>query len=183
VTEGQYVTTGQPLAVITKNQKFVLKAEVSLKYIDRISNITDANFKLVQNQEVFEVKALNGRLLYIGKNTEGKSPYLPVFFQIDGRPEFIPGSFAEIYLKTTAINNAIVIPISSLIEEQGIYFAYVQTAGESFQKRELKLGVSDGVLVQVLSGLSEDERLVTKGTYQIKLSQASGTMPAHGHEH
>jgi membrane fusion protein, heavy metal efflux system len=37
--------------------------------------------------------------------------------------------------------------------------------------------------VQVLSGVTEGERVVTKGGYQIKLSQASGTLPAHGHEH
>jgi RND family efflux transporter MFP subunit len=183
VSEGQYVTAGQPLAVITKNQKLVLKAELSLKYIDRASSIRDANFKLVQNNKIFEVKQLDGLLLSIGKNTGENSPYLPVLFQINGIHEIIPGSFAEVFLKTTTIKNALVIPFAALIEEQGVFYAYVQTAGESFQKRELKLGISDGLLVQVLSGLSEGERVVTKGAYQIKLSQASGTMPAHGHEH
>jgi membrane fusion protein, heavy metal efflux system len=77
----------------------------------------------------------------------------------------------------------LVIPVSALIEEQGVFYAYVQTEGESFQKRELKLGANDKEKVQVLSGLTEGERVVTKGAYQIKLSQASGTMPAHGHEH
>jgi len=183
VTEGQYVTAGQLLAVVTKNQKLVLKAEVSLKYADRISGITDANFRLIQNNKTFNTKQLNGRLISFGKTTGENIPYLPIHFQIDGSSEIIPGSFAEVFLKTTAINNALVIPTSALIEEQGVFFSYVQTAGESFQKRELKLGVNDGVLVQVLAGLSEGERVVTKGAYQIKLSQASGTMPAHGHEH
>jgi membrane fusion protein, heavy metal efflux system len=95
----------------------------------------------------------------------------------------IPGSYAEVFLKTTPISGVLVIPISSLVEEQGIFYAYVQTAGESFQKRELKLGANDGQNVQILSGLAEGERVVTKGAYQIKLSQSSGTLPAHGHEH
>jgi multidrug efflux pump subunit AcrA (membrane-fusion protein) len=76
-----------------------------------------------------------------------------------------------------------VIPVSALLEEQGVFFAYVQTEGESFQKRELKLGASDGEWVHILSGITEGERVVTTGAYQIKLSTASGTMPAHGHEH
>ena len=75
------------------------------------------------------------------------------------------------------------VPVSALIEEQGVFYVYVQTEGESFQKRELKLGANDGQKVQVLSGVSEGERVVTKGGYQIKLSQASGALPAHGHEH
>jgi multidrug efflux pump subunit AcrA (membrane-fusion protein) len=102
---------------------------------------------------------------------------------MEGRPELLPGSFVEVFLKTAPINDALVIPVSALIEEQGVFYAFVQTEGESFQKRELKLGANDGQRVQVLTGVSEGERVVTKGGYQIKLSQASGTLPAHGHEH
>ncbi|WKZ19450.1 MAG: hypothetical protein QY310_02550 [Candidatus Jettenia sp. CY-1] len=59
----------------------------------------------------------------------------------------------------------------------------MQTSGEGFQKRELKIRVSDGMNVQVLAGIKEGERVVTKGAYQIKLATISGKMPAHGHEH
>jgi membrane fusion protein, heavy metal efflux system len=47
----------------------------------------------------------------------------------------------------------------------------------------LKLGGNNGEFVEVLSGISEGERVVTKGSYQIKLSTMSGALPAHGHEH
>lgn len=183
VSEGQYVSSGQPLAVITKNQRIVLKADVSLKDADKINSIQEANFRLVQSKEQFNTKQLNGKLMATGKTTSANSPFVPVYFQIDGKPNLLPGSFAEVYLKTTPVNDALVIPISALVEEQGIFYAYVQTEGESFQKRELKLGANDGMKVQVLSGIIESERVVIKGAYQIKLAQASGTMPAHGHEH
>jgi RND family efflux transporter MFP subunit len=183
VSEGQFVSAGQPLATITKNQRLVLRADVSLKDAGRISTIQEANFTVVQNKLTYNTKNLNGRLLTIAKATGNNTPYIPVHFQIDGRPGMIPGSFAEVYLKTVPIYNALAIPVSALVEEQGVFYAYVQTEGESFQKRELKLGANDGEKVQVLSGLAEGERVVIKGAYQIKLSQASGALPAHGHEH
>lgn len=183
VSEGQYVSTGQPLAIITKNQRLILKADVSLKYADKISSIQEANFTVIQNKQSYNTKELNGKLLAVGKTTADNSPFIPVHFQIDGKPGMLPGSFAEVFLKTIPINDALVIPVTALIEEQGIFYAYVQTAGESFQKRELKLGANDGQKVQVLSGVAEGERVVIKGAYQIKLSQASGVLPAHGHEH
>jgi len=183
VSEGQYVSAGQPLATITKNQRLVLKADVSLKDADKISSIQEANFTIIQNKESYNTKELNGKLLSVGKTTAGNSPFIPVHFQIDSKPGMLPGSFAEVFLKTIPINDALVIPVSALVEEQGIFYVYVQTEGESFQKRELKLGANDGQKVQVLSGVTEGERVVTKGGYQIKLSQASGTLPAHGHEH
>lgn len=183
VSEGQYVSAGQPLATITKNQRLVLRADVSMKDADKISSIQEANFTLMQNKQSFNTKELHGKVLAIGKTTAGNSPFIPVHFQVDSKPGMLPGSFAEVYLKTAPINDALVIPVSALVEEQGIFYVYVQTEGESFQKRELKLGANDGQKVQVLSGVAEGERVVTKGGYQIKLSQASGTLPAHGHEH
>jgi len=183
VSEGQFVTAGQPLATITKNQRLILRADVSLKDADRINSIEEANFTIIQNKMTYNTKNLNAKLLSVGKTTGDNSPFIPVHFQMDSRPGMFPGSFAEIYLKTVPIYNTLVIPVSALVEEQGIFYVYVQTEGESFQKRELKLGANDGQKVQVLSGLSEGERVVTKGAYQIKLSQASGALPAHGHEH
>ncbi len=183
VSEGQYVSAGQPLATITKNQRLVLRADVSLKDADRITSIQEASFTIIQNKLNYNTKALNGKLLSVAKTTGDNTPYIPVHFQIDSRPGMLPGSFAEVYLKTVPIYNALVIPASALVEEQGIFYVYVQTEGESFQKRELKLGANDGEKVQVLSGVNEGERIVTKGAYQIKLSQASGALPAHGHEH
>ena len=94
----------------------------------------------------------------------------------------IGGVVVEVFLQSGS-RPTLVIPVSALLEEQGIFYAYVQTEGESFQKRELKLGASDGIHVEVISGIREGERVVTKGAYQIKLSTASGTLPAHGHEH
>lgn len=183
VSEGQYVSAGQPLATITKNQRLILKADVSLKDADKINSIEEANFTIIQNKQSYSTKELNGKLLAVGKTTAANLPFVPVLFQIDSKPGMLPGSFAEVYLKTTPINDALVIPVSALVEEQGVFYVYVQTEGESFQKRELKLGANDGQKVQVLSGVNEGERVVTKGGYQIKLSQASGALPAHGHEH
>jgi membrane fusion protein, heavy metal efflux system len=183
VSEGQYVAAGQPLATITKNQRLLLRVDVSLKDAGRATSISEANFTIIQNKLTYSTSTLNGRLVSVAKTTSGNSPYVPVHFEIDGRPGMLPGSFAEVYLKTMPLYNVLIIPATALIEEQGIFYVYVQTAGESFQKREIKTGANDGVNVQILSGLVEGERVVTKGAYQIKLSQASGALPAHGHEH
>lgn len=183
VSEGQFVEAGTPLAAISKNKKLILQANVSQKYFDKLSLITSANFKTTDNEKVFSTTELNGSLISYGKSASANSPFLPVIFEIDNAGNIIPGSVAEVYLKSFPIPDALIIPISSLIEEQGNFFVYVQTEGESFQKREVKIGASDGIDVQLLSGVNEDERVVTKGAYQIKLSTASGTLPAHGHEH
>jgi len=183
VSEGQFVATGTALASISKNKKLVLQANVSQKYFNKLPSIMSANFRTSDNEQMFSTSALNGKIISYGKSASANTPFIPITFEIDNTGNLIPGAVAEVFLKSTPVPDAMVIPVTSLIEEQGNFFVYIQTEGESFQKREVKLGASDGMNVQVLSGVEEGERVVTRGAYQIKLSTASGTLPVHGHEH
>lgn len=183
VNEGQFVEAGTPLAMVSKNKKLILQANVSQKYFSKLPTITSANFKPVGTQEVFDTKMLNGKIVSFGRSTTSNSGFLPITFEIDNKGNLISGAVAEVFLKSLVIPNALVIPVLALMEEQGNFYVYVQLGGERFEKREIKIGESDGEQVQVLSGLSDGERVVTKGAYQIKLSSASGALPAHGHEH
>lgn len=183
VAEGQYVSVGQPIASVSQNRSLVLKAEVSQKYFSKLPLISSANFKTAYDNKTYSIESLNGKLLSYGKSNDANTLFIPVTFSFDNKGDVVPGSLVDVYLKLQPFDGAIVIPVSALIEEQGVFYAYVQTAGESFVKRELKMGGSDGIQVQVLSGLKEGERVVTKGAYQIKLATASGAIPAHGHAH
>lgn len=183
VSEGQFVETGTPLAIISQNKKLILQVNVSQRYFHKLSTISSANFKTAGSETVFNTQDLNGKVISYGRSTSANSPLIPITFEIDNIGNIIPGSIAEVYLKSSPIPNALIIPYISLMEELGNYYVFVQTRDESFQKREVKLGASDGIHVQILSGLEEGERVVTKGAYRIKLSSASGEIPAHGHEH
>lgn len=183
VTEGQFVEQGQPLASVSQNKRLIVRADVSQKYFAQLGKVFSANFRTTYNGKTYSTDSLNGKVLSYGKATEATTFLTPVYFEIDNKGEFMPGSFIEVFIKTGGVQDALVIPQTALIEEQGSFYVYVQTGGESFEKREVKLGGGDGMNVQVLSGVNEGERVVTKGAYQIKLSTMSGTVPAHGHEH
>ena len=137
----------------------------------------------MNRQEVFSIQDLKGKLLSYGRSAAENNPFVPITFEFINSPNIISGSLAEVFLQSAVINDAFVIPVSALIEEQGFFYVYVQKGGESFEKRLVKTGAGDGIHVQIISGLDEGERVVDKGAYQIKLSAASGAMPAHGHEH
>ena len=92
--------------------------------------------------------------------------------------------YVELYLKTTTNTNALIVPNTSLIEDQGNFFVYVQINPELFEKREIKIGSSDGLKTEIISGINKNERVVTKGAIFLKLAQATGTLDANsGHNH
>jgi len=184
VKEGQFVEAGQTIATVSKNKRLILQSFVSQQYFNQLAAISSANFTASANSKtIYNTTMLNGSKPTFGKSAMTNAPYISVTFEIDNMGSIIPGSVVEVYLKSESLPDVLVVPVSALIEEQGIFYVYVQTGGESFEKREVQLGVNDGFEVQVLKGIEEGERVVTKGAYQIKLATASGALPAHGHEH
>ena len=183
VREGQYVEAGQPLATLSGQEKLVLRVDVPQHYAATLSRLQGATFRTTYDTTLYRSEDLDGKLLSYGKAASEESVFLPVYFGLANRGNLLPGAFTEVYLRTREAEPALVIPASALVEESGYYYAYVQTSGEGFEKRSLQLGPSDGRQVAVRSGIRAGERVVTKGAYQIKLSTASGAVPAHGHEH
>ena len=183
VSDGQYVQSGEPLAVITQNKKLIIHADVSQKYFAELPQISSANFKTAYDPVVYSIDDFNGKILSYGKTVGNKANYLPVYFEIDNKGKLLSGSFVEVYLKTIPVKNAVVISQQAIMEDYENHYVFVQTAGESFEKRNVKIGISDGMLTQILSGVNEGEWVVTKGAYQVKMASMSSAIPAHGHSH
>ena len=184
VAQGEYVTVGQAIATISQNQKLQLKAEVSEKNYKLLKNIVNANFKTAYDDVLYKLSDLNGRLLSYGRTSGQQSFYIPVTFEFDNIGDIIPGSFTEIYLMANPQKNVLTIPVSSLTEEQGLYFVYTQIEEEIFKKQEVSLGQNNGERVHIISGLNEGDKVVTNGVYQVKLAATSSVMPeGHGHSH
>ena len=183
VTDGQFVEEGTPLVEITNSRRLLLQAEVSQQYLPQLAQVRSANFKAPYQEEMQSLDNYNGRLVTYGKVLEPGSSFIPVLFELDNLRELIPGSFVELFLLTNPIENTLVIPRSALMQDYNMTYVYVESGGESFEKRPIKLGVDDGFQVQVLSGLKDGEWVVTEGAYQIKMASMSSTIPAHGHEH
>ena len=95
----------------------------------------------------------------------------------------MPGSFAEVWLLTRPRENVLSVPVSALTEEQGLYFVYLKLDGSCYKKQEVKLGESDGIRTEIVSGLKPGDNVVTKGVYNVKLASASNIIPAHTHNH
>jgi hypothetical protein len=178
------VETGQPIAVIAQNKTLLLRAEVQQKYARHLMSIASANIKTAEEDKTYSLEELNGKVLSVGRATTADNFLIPVTLQINNVGNFIPGSIVEIYLITVSDAQALTIPISAVLEEQGNFFVYVQVTPELFEKREIKTGATDGISTEVISGLADDERIVLKGAVLIKLSQATGALDAHsGHVH
>ena len=182
VAQGEYVTVGQQIATVTQNKRLQLRAEVSENNFRILKSINSANFKLAYDNTVYKLSDLNGKLLSYGKSSGDQTFYIPVTFEFDNIGDIIPGAFTEVYLLSSPQENVISVPVPSITEEQGLNFVYLQLDEEGYKKQEVMLGQNNGERVQILSGLKNGDKVVTKGVYQVKLAATSSVMP-EGHAH
>lgn len=182
VNQGDYVETGTPIAVVSQNRRLRLRADVSEKYYGLISGIKDANFSTSYSDVAYNLKALNGRLVGYGKASDGDY-YIPVTFEFDNKGDLIAGSYVDVFLKSSASSKSISVPVSAVVEDQGIHYVFVQEDETCFTKREVRLGQSDGQRVLVKSGLKEGEVVVATGAVQVKLASVTAVPAGHTHSH
>lgn len=181
---GNYVETGDPLLAINNGKRLVLKADVRGKYMRMLPYIQDVKIKIMETGEIIDLEEINGELLSYGKTTNSDNYLVPVVYEVDNVEEIISGNFVELYLQCAGSKKVIVIPTSSILEEQGNYFVFVQLTPELFEKQEVKIGATNGKQTEILSGLNATERIVSVGGVLIKLSKATGGLDAHsGHVH
>ncbi len=183
VTEGQYVEAGQPLAHLLRGSKQQVSIDVAPRFIEYLGLISEAVFVNPYNGNAYSLKDLSGRLLSFDRIPKSESRYTAVYFEVNNHPDLPAGSMVEAYLQTKPSQPFLGIPKTALTEEMGSYVVYVQCSGESFERRVVQIGQSDGKTVQILNGLKQGERVVSKGSVRIKQASMKTDAPAHGHVH
>lgn len=183
VNQGGYVSVGTPIMIISSNRRMQLKADVPERYFKELRNIVSANFRPDYDEAVYKLSDLHGKVLSYGKSSEDDSPYIPIIFEFDNIGDFVPGSFVEVYLLAAPQSGVISVPISALVEEQGIWSVYLRRDSEHYEKREVKLGRSNGVRMEVISGLHPGDEIVVSGTSQVRLAASSSSVPESHHQH
>ncbi|MBT3801955.1 MAG: efflux transporter periplasmic adaptor subunit, partial [Bacteroidetes bacterium] len=131
----------------------------------------------------FDIVDYEGKLLSIGRSIEKNTTLVPVYFEFTNPDNILPGSFASVYLKIPKQEKKLIVPIEALIETQGNYALIVQLEGELYSKRDVKIGASDGQMVEILDGLKAGEVIVTTGAYRVYLASMASDLPAHAHVH
>lgn len=179
-SNGDYVEQGANLVTIGTGRSRLLKTQLSASHNPSKESIANVWYK-DDNGNWNEVEG--GSIVSVGKEVEDRKPMIPVYIKVDDVVEMPEGSFTEVQIALGQAETEIVVPEAALLEDYGNFSVIVQTGGESFERRPVKIGKRNGKNAQVLSGLEAGDVVVTIGNYQVKMASMSGQTPAHGHEH
>ena len=180
VENGDYVERGTALFEIVKNTRGRIEVDVPQKYFDKLSHITSAVFVTASGKK-YDTAALEGKVITYSKSVSSAG-LLSLIIEYDSTGDVPEGAFADVYLRVDSTFDAITIPACAITEEQGEYFVYVKTCSDSYRKQPVVIGMTDGINVEIKSGLKAGETIVTAGVYRVKLAGNTGAIP-HSHEH
>jgi membrane fusion protein, heavy metal efflux system len=182
VAPGAWVTEGQQLARIVDRDQLWLDVSVPEAYVSELGKVSGAWFQLEGIEGALAVPG--SALVSVGTEIDAQTRTLPVRFQIDnvGR-ELFAGMTTQAHLFVDAPQLTTAIPVEALVEDGGADVVYVQTGGESFERRMVKLGIRDGDYIAVLDGVAPGEWVVARGAHSIKLASSSTAAIGHGHAH
>ncbi|MBK8943637.1 MAG: efflux RND transporter periplasmic adaptor subunit [Ignavibacteriae bacterium] len=185
ISLGSQIEIGQELFTIVNPSKLILVANLPANNFNQANESKDASFKVEGYNKEFSISKLNGRKISVSSSLNQQNRTIPIYYEFDNPQNLIKvGMYAEVFVKTGELKNTIVIPETAIIDEEGMHTAYVQAEGEAFEKRILKTGITDNGLIEVLEGINENERIVTKGAYQVRLAALSPESAiGHGHVH
>lgn len=183
IKSGEYVDVGTPVATVTKNSQLILKADLPSRESSHLGELATANFIPEGTDTVIKLAEMNGKRISgnIGIASNG---YIPVYFSFVGSPLSFPGGYAEVYLICGERKGVISVPRDALIEIQGNKYIYVCEDEDEYEKRLVKTGASDGERIEILSGIKEGEKIVSKGASIIRMAEVSAVAPpSHSHNH
>ncbi|MBR3883764.1 MAG: efflux RND transporter periplasmic adaptor subunit [Bacteroidaceae bacterium] len=184
VANGDYVAPGTPLVTIQRSGAVNINAELPVRFANILSNVESANVELTDGT-LLSLKDIDGEISAVGRSVNSCN-MIPFTIKANNLQKVLPGSIVTLHISSSLSSDEakVVVPRTALVEEMGNYFVFVQHSPISFEKREVVIGESDGMYVQVIRGLHEGERVVTKGAVSIKLSQGAAALDPHaGHVH
>lgn len=178
---GQRVDAGTNLMTILDPRRLHLVLQVPAGDVAVLDGVSAATFTPEGSGRVERTT----RLVSVSAALEPGLRTVPVRFEVDNADGRLrPGMLVTGRLLAGEPEPALAVPSDAVVDEDGLLVAYVQIGGETFERRAVSVGASDGEWTVVLSGVQPGERVVTRGQYQIKLSSLNTSEIAdHGHPH
>lgn len=183
---GEYLGAEKAIFTVLDAGVVFIEARVPEIGVARLADTQAASYELPGNPGQFTdiTGDRQGRLVFLGIQVDAATRTAPLVYEVRNADQRLRvGQSVNLHVETVRAESALAIPHDAIVEEGGRPIAFVQVGGETFQKRDLTLGIRDGKWIQILSGIQEGERVVTQGAYVIRLASVSSAIPSHGHAH
>lgn len=191
-TAGSYLQKGQAVFHIIDAEKLWLDIRIPEVDVLRLTDVDGAWFSLPGSDTPFFIsttgKDKNGRLVAFSQLIDPRTRTAPLIIEFSNTDKRLRsglriGALLEAHVFTGKKVDGVSVPLSAIVRDAGVPVVYVELGGESFERRVVQAGIRDGQYIEIRSGVSSGERVVSKGAYLVKLAASGPAEAGHGHAH
>ena len=156
---GQIAAAGSPMFSIKSTDIVNVEISVTESVIPYINIGTKASISV----STAGINDINGEVSVVNTVKNPQTGMYTVKIKIDNNDDILKlGMMADVILETQAKSNVIVIPSSSIIQEETGYSVYIIKDNVA-EKRSITTGITNNDFTEVISGLSVGETVVVSG--------------------
>ena len=184
LTPGAFIAAGHDLFTIMDLEHVWIEGQLFEADISKVRHVEQVRFTAPALSAALLLSPPDTRLVTIGSVLNPHTRSVPLILAVNNsQGQLKIGMHGELAVPTGEVVHDIAIPAHAIVHDKGMPLAFVQDSGETFTRRELELGVQSNDFVQVRTGLTAGERIVTHGAYRVHLASLSSRLPEHGHGH
>jgi membrane fusion protein (multidrug efflux system) len=163
ISKGTYVTPATTIAKLVNTKKLKITFSIPEKYTSQVDVGTQLTFTTSDSEEEHiatiyaiepevEIATRTLKMRAIAENKDGK---------------LYPGTFANVILPLSTINDALLVPSEALIPVQNGKKIFISEKGKAKQV-DVEVGARTGSSVRVISGLHAGDTILTYGVMALK---------------
>lgn len=122
------------------------------------------------------------RFVSMAPEVDRSTGLVQAILEVRGAKSLRVGSAVQVEVLLAGSRSGIVLPSEAIVDDAGVAVVYVQSEGESFERREVTIVARQGdrVLVQAIRS---NDRIVTRGAAAIRRSAQMSSGEIEGHVH
>ena len=171
-TNGTIITKMINLGQIVQPED-VLFSVADLSKLWGVAEIPEQQVAFVRKDQdvTIEVPALNqkiqGKIVYEGDIVNPETRTVMVRTEIDNTDlKLKPDMLISMFIQSKKVSK-LAIPVSAVIRENDRNYVFVQNSPNTYRLREIELGHKDGQLINLISGVSQGETIVSDGAFHL----------------
>jgi membrane fusion protein (multidrug efflux system) len=158
---GSYLSQGQTITQLVQTQKLKVDFNLASRYLDEVK--VGKKIKVISSSDTLEAEVY---AISPFVNATSRTAQVRAIIQNNNRG-FIPGDFAEVQVALNVDNEALVVPTDVIIPDLNAQTLFIYRNGRAM-RTEVLLGSRTDTEVQILSGLSPGDTVLTTGLLQVK---------------
>jgi RND family efflux transporter MFP subunit len=157
---GAYASQNAPVAEVVDISTVRLVANVVEKDMRRVSPGDAARVEV----DAFPGETFNGRIARVAPVLDPATRTAQIEVEIPNTTNRLkPGMYARVNLTVEQRANALVVPANAIVDRDGQRGVFLASENNTAAFRPVEIGIEDTARIEVLTGLTERDRVVTTG--------------------